>query len=88
MTQRTLLLVALGLMAAGLLLGTVTAIAGGGASPLESRQAPGPQEGPNDQEAGPGGGGFRGVRPGGAGTWRPLLPGINPRPNPSPSPTA
>ena len=84
MSQRTLLILALGLMAAGLLLGTVTAIAGGGASPQESRQVPGPQEGPKDQEPGPGAGGFRGVRPGGEGTWRPL-PGIVPKPSASPT---
>ena len=91
MSQRTLLLVALGLMAAGLLLGTVTVLAGGGASPQESRQVQGPQEGPNGDEPGPGGflpghrGFGGGVQPG-EGTERPL-PGIVPSSKPSASPT-
>jgi hypothetical protein len=90
-SQRTLLIVALGLMAAGLLLGTITAIVGG-VSPVESRQVQGPQEGPNGQVPGPGGflpghGGFRGGAKPAEGSERPL-PGIVPSPKPTPTPTA
>jgi hypothetical protein len=92
-SQRTLLIVALGLMALGLLLGIGASVTGGSMVTQDSRQVQGPQQGPQYQQPGPGGflpgqGGFRGgIRPGER-IRRPLTPVAPASPKPTPSPTA
>jgi hypothetical protein len=87
-----LLIVALALMAGGLLLGGLDLVVGGGTAPVENQQP----FGPNGQQGQQGpGGGFRpgqpGVgseaEPGEAGRKRIPLPATSPKPTPKAVPT-
>lgn len=92
MSQRTLLIVALALMAGGLLLGGIGLVTDGWATPVDNQQP----FGPNGQEGQQGpGGAFRPGRPGGApetepgeaGRNRVPLPAASPQPTPKATPT-
>ena len=83
MSQRTLLVAALALMAGGLLLGGIGLVLGGGATPVQSRQPFFGPNGPNWQQVPQGG-----VRPGRPGTVPETERGEGPeRPFPGPAAT-
>ena len=92
MSQRTLLIAALALMAGGLLLGGIGLIAGDGAAPVDNQQPFGPNWQPGQQ--GPEGG-FQPCRPGigpetepgEASRKRIPLPAASPKPTTTATPT-
>jgi hypothetical protein len=92
MSQRTLLFIALGLMAGGLILGTVGLLAGGATPMVEQQQGSQNRQGEHGPANGPGGG-FLPRRPGAGRGEDPgegipkQIPGPVPAPSPKPSPS-